>query len=234
MTDVLTLEDVTVGYGDSVVLEGISLGLQEGESLAALGRNGVGKTTLLRTLVGLTTLHGGSIRWRGKDIRDPANPPTGGCRDRLGAPGARHFSLSHGGRAPDGGGAPPGPWNAERVFRLFPLLDKRRQHLGNRLSGGEQQLLAIGRALMLNPSLLLLDEPLEGLAPIIAQDLKRVIGDLVSQSGMTVILVEQHARIALSITRSAIVLERGRIVHRSESAQLSKNPELLHRLLAVA
>ena len=223
-----------MGYGDSVVLEDISLRLPEGESLAVLGRNGVGKTTLLRTLVGLTTVHGGSIRWRGKEIvalpiyrRADAGigwvPQERGIFPSLTVEEHLTAVAHH-----------PGPWSVEGVFRLFPLLDKRRQNLGNRLSGGEQQMLAIGRALMLNPSLLLLDEPMEGLAPIIVQDLKRIIGDLVARSGMTVILVEQHAHIALSITRSAIVLERGRIVHRSESAELSRNPELLHRLLAVA
>ena len=234
MAELLTLEDVTVGYGDSVVLEGISLRLPEGESLAVLGRNGAGKTTLLRTLVGLTTVHGGSICWRGKEI--------------VALPIHRRADVGIGWVPQERGIFPsltveehltavahhPGPWSVERVFRLFPLLGTRRQNLGNRLSGGEQQMLAIGRALMLNPSLLLLDEPMEGLAPIIVQDLKRIIGDLAAQSGMTVILVEQHAHIALSITRSAIVLERGRIVHRSESAELSRNPELLQRLLAVA
>jgi len=234
MAELLTLENVTVGYGEAVVLEGISLSLAEGESLAVLGRNGVGKTTLLRTLVGLTTLHGGSIRWRGKEIGAlPIHrradvgigwvPQERGIFPSLTVEENLTAAAHH-----------RGPWSVERVFELFPMLDKRSQNLGNRLSGGEQQMLAIGRALMLNPSLLLLDEPMEGLAPIIVQDLKRIIRDLVAQSGMAVILVEQHARIALSITQSAIVLERGHIVHRSDSAQLSQDPELLHRLVAVA
>ncbi|HTP57450.1 MAG TPA: ABC transporter ATP-binding protein, partial [Spirochaetia bacterium] len=209
MAELLTLENVTAGYGDAVVLEGTSLRLSEGESLAVLGRNGVGKTTLLRTLVGLTTLHSGSIRWRGREIgKLPVHrradvgigwvPQERGIFPSLTVEENLTAAAHH-----------RGPWTTSRVYQLFPSLDRRRRNLGSRLSGGEQQMLAISRALMLNPSLLLLDEPMEGLAPIIVQDLKRIIADLVTQSGMTVILVEQHARIALSITRSAIVLERG-------------------------
>ncbi|HUI70417.1 MAG TPA: ABC transporter ATP-binding protein [Spirochaetia bacterium] len=234
MAELLTLENVTSGYGDAIVLDGTSFGLAEGESLAVLGRNGVGKTTLLRTLVGLTTLHSGSIRWRGVEIGTlPVHqradvgigwvPQERGIFPSLTVEENLTAAAHH-----------RGPWNVERVYRLFPSLEKRHQNLGNRLSGGEQQMLAIGRALMLNPSLLLLDEPMEGLAPIVVQDLKRIISDLVAESGMAVILVEQHARIALSITQSALVLERGQIVHRSESARLSQDTDLLNRLVAVA
>jgi branched-chain amino acid transport system ATP-binding protein len=130
--------------------------------------------------------------------------------------------------------ARPGHWNAERVYELFPSLAARRTNLGNRLSGGEQQMLAVGRALVLNPRLLLLDEPTEGLAPIVVEELKRVIRDLSEQRGLALILVEQHARLALSLTQNAIVLERGRIAHRSTSAELLKDPEALNRLAAVA
>ncbi len=234
MAELLTLENVTAGYDEAVVLEGTSLNLAEGESLAVLGRNGVGKSTLLRTLVGLTTLRGGSIRWRGREIGNlPIHrradvgigwvPQERGIFPSLTVEENLTAAAHH-----------RGPWNVERVYEIFPSLQRRRQNLGARLSGGEQQMLAIGRALMLNPSLLLLDEPMEGLAPIVVQDLKRIIADLVARSGMTVILVEQHARIALSITRSAIVLERGRIVHRSDSVRLSQDTELLNRLLAVS
>jgi branched-chain amino acid transport system ATP-binding protein len=193
----------------------------------------MGKTTLLRTLVGLTTLRGGSIRWRGRDI---GSLPTYRRADiGIGwVPQERGIFPSLTVQEHLTAVAHPGPWSVGRVYGLFPLLEKRRQNLGSRLSGGEQQMLAIGRALMLNPSLLLLDEPMEGLAPIIVQDLKRIIRDLVAQSGMAVILVEQHAQIALSITQSAIVLDRGRITHRSDSSELSRDPELLNRLVAVA
>ena len=128
----------------------------------------------------------------------------------------------------------PGPWDVERIYGIFPRLKERRANLGNQLSGGEQQMLAIARALMVNPSLLLLDEPMEGLAPIIVQELMVVIGKLVSETGMAVIVVEQHAKLALSLTKSAIVLDRGRVVHRSDSESLRRDPDLLHRLVAVS
>ena len=130
--------------------------------------------------------------------------------------------------------ARPGPWNVARIYEIFPRLAERRAIFGNQLSGGEQQMLAIGRALMVNPALLLLDEPMEGLAPIIVQELMSVIRDLVETAGMAVIVVEQHAKLALSLTRQAIVLERGRVVHRGPSADLLRDPEPLHRLIAVA
>ncbi len=234
MADLLALEDVTAGYGDAVVLEGLSLRLSEGESLAVLGRNGAGKTTLLRTLVGLTTLRAGSVRWRGTEIGALAIhrradvgigwvPQERGIFPSLTVEENLTAAAHH-----------RGAWNVDRVYELFPSLAQRRRNLGNRLSGGEQQMLAIGRALMLNPSLLLLDEPMEGLAPIVVQELKRIISGLAGQHGMAIILVEQHARIALSITQSAIVLERGRVVHRSDSATLAGDTELLNRLVAVA
>ena len=130
--------------------------------------------------------------------------------------------------------ARPGPWTVERVYGIFPRLEERRTNFGNQLSGGEQQMLAIARALMVNPSLLLLDEPMEGLAPIIVQELMGVIRDLIADGGMTVIVVEQHAKLALSLTRQAMVLERGRVVHRSPSEALLDDPQTLHRLVAVS
>lgn len=233
MAELLALENVTAGYGDAVVVEGASLSLDEGESLAVLGRNGVGKTTLLRTIVGLTHLQSGAVRWRRKDIS--------------GMP-VHHRAAAGVGWVPQERGifpsltveehltsvARPGPWTLESVYELFPQLTARRSNLGNRLSGGEQQMVAIGRALMLNPELLLLDEPMEGLAPIVIQGLKRIIRKLATEDGMAVILVEQHARLALSLTRNVIVLERGRITHRSPSDALFRDPDLLHRLVSVA
>jgi branched-chain amino acid transport system ATP-binding protein len=232
MAELLSLENVVAGYGDAIVLEGVSLSFDEGSSLAVLGRNGVGKTTLLMTLIGLTTLHAGAIHWRGKDLA--ALPVHARASAGLGwVPQERgmfpsltvheHLTVV----------ARPGRWNADAIYGLFPALERRRDNLGSRLSGGEQQMLAIARALMLNPSLLLLDEPTEGLAPIIVQELGRIIRSLVEESGMALILVEQHARLALSLTENAIVLERGRIAHRSTSRELLQNEELLHQLVAV-
>ncbi|MDB5776745.1 MAG: transporter ATP-binding protein [Herbaspirillum sp.] len=233
MSELLALENLTAGYGESVVLEDVSFALQEGDSLALLGRNGVGKTSLLVTLMGLTQLHGGRIRWRGNDI---AHVPT--------------YKRAHAGLGwvPQERGmfasltveehltvvARPGPWTLDKIYAAFPRLQERRANMGNQLSGGEQQMLAIARALMVNPRLLLLDEPMEGLAPIIVQELTRVIGRLIEDEGMSVIVVEQHARLALSLTRRAIVLDRGRIVHDSDSRSLLDHPEVLNRLVAVA
>jgi branched-chain amino acid transport system ATP-binding protein len=233
MAELLAIEGLAAGYGDSIVLEDVSLALGEGDSIALLGRNGMGKTTLLMTLMGLTRMHRGLLRWRGADLA--ALPTHRRCRAGLGwVPQERwmypsltveeHLTVV----------ARPGHWNVERVYAVFPRLAERRGNLGNQLSGGEQQMLAIGRALMVNPALLLLDEPMEGLAPIIVQELMSVIRELVTESGMAMIIVEQHARLALALTRDAIVLERGRVVHRAASDALLADPATLHRLVAVS
>jgi branched-chain amino acid transport system ATP-binding protein len=233
MSELLALENVTAGYGESVVLEGISLTMNEGDSLALLGRNGVGKTSLLVTLMGLTRLHGGKIRWRGGDIaRVPtyqrAHAGLGWVpQERFMFPSLtveEHLTVV----------ARPGKWDVKKIYEIFPRLQERRNNMGNQLSGGEQQMLAIARALMVNPKLLLLDEPMEGLAPIIVQELMRVIRKLVIDEGMSVIVVEQHARLALSLTKNAIVLDRGCIVHQSDSESLMQDKEKLDRLVAVA
>jgi len=233
MAELLALDKVSAGYGESVVLEDISLAMQEGDSLALLGRNGVGKTTLLITLMGLTQLHNGAIRWRGADI---ARVPTHRrAQAGLGwVPQERHMFPSLTVEEHLTVVARPGPWNLKRIYDIFPRLQERRANMGNQLSGGEQQMLAIARALMTNPQLLLLDEPMEGLAPIIVQELMRVIRKLISEEGLSVIVVEQHARLALSITRQAIVLDRGRIVHAGSSDSLLADGERLDRLVAVA
>jgi branched-chain amino acid transport system ATP-binding protein len=233
MAELLALDKVSAGYGESVVLEDISLAMQEGDSLALLGRNGVGKTTLLMTLMGLTQLHAGAIRWRGADI---ARVPTHRrAQAGLGwVPQERHMFPSLTVEEHLTVVARPGPWNLKRIYDIFPRLQERRANMGNQLSGGEQQMLAIARALMTNPQLLLLDEPMEGLAPIIVQELMRVIRKLISEEGLSVIVVEQHARLALSITRQAIVLDRGRIVHAGSSDSLLADGERLDRLVAVA
>jgi branched-chain amino acid transport system ATP-binding protein len=233
MAELLAIDGVTAGYGDSVVLEDVSLAVGEGESLAVLGRNGMGKSTLLLTLMGFTRLHRGTMRWRGGNLA--ALSPHARARAGLGwVPQERGMFPSLTVEEHLTSVARPGTWDLKRAYDLFPRLRDRRGNLGNQLSGGEQQMLAIARALMLNPRLLLLDEPMEGLAPIIVQELMNVIGDLVSEGGMTVIVVEQHARLALALTERTIVLERGRIVHRSSSEALLADRQTLDRLVAVA
>ncbi|QOK91174.1 ABC transporter ATP-binding protein [Ralstonia pseudosolanacearum] len=233
MAELLSFESVTAGYGNAVVLDDVSFGLDVGGSLALLGRNGVGKTTLLATLMGFTRLHGGCIRWRGADIARV--PPHRRARAGLGwVPQERWMFPSLTVEEHLTAVARPGAWDVARVYRAFPRLEERRRNLGNQLSGGEQQMVAIARALVTNPALLLLDEPMEGLAPIIVQELGRAIRALVDEGGMAVILVEQHARLALELTRRALVLDRGRIVHASASADLLADAPLLQRLVAVA
>jgi branched-chain amino acid transport system ATP-binding protein len=233
MAELLTVEGVAAGYGSGVVLEEIAFELADGDSLALLGRNGVGKTTLLITLMGLTRLHRGRVRWAGGDLT--ALPTHARAEAGIGwVPQERYVFPSLTVEEHLTVVARPGPWTLARVYEMFPRLRERRANYGRQLSGGEQQMLAIARALMVNPRLLLLDEPMEGLAPIIVQELATTIRGLVEAGGMAVILVEQHAKLALSMTRRALVLDRGRIVHRSDSASLLRDPETLHRLVAVA
>jgi branched-chain amino acid transport system ATP-binding protein len=230
VTALLELDGVRAGYGDSIVLDGVSLTVAEADALAVLGRNGVGKTTLLVTLMGLTRLRGGRLTWRGRDLG--ALPTYQRAHAGLGwVPQERLVFRSLTVHEHLTAVARPGRWTPSRIYELFPGLARRRTNLGDQLSGGEQQMLAIARALMTNPQLLLLDEPLEGLAPIIAQDLVRVIKTLRADAGMAIVVVEQHARIALSLTDHAVVLDRGRIVHRGTSRELLDEPQTLHRLL---
>jgi branched-chain amino acid transport system ATP-binding protein len=233
MAELLALDGVTAGYGDGIVLEDVSLALEEGDSLALLGRNGMGKTTLLVTLMGLTRLRKGALRWRGADLT--ALPTYRRSQSGLGwVPQERYMFPSLTVEEHLTVVARPGRWTVPRIYKVFPRLEERRANFGNQLSGGEQQMLAIARALMVNPSLLLLDEPMEGLAPIIVQELLGVIRDLVADGGMAVIVVEQHAKLALTLTRQAVVLERGRVVHRASSEALLEDPDTLHRLIAVS
>jgi branched-chain amino acid transport system ATP-binding protein len=233
MASLLAVEHVTAGYGDSVILEDVSLDLDEAGSLALLGRNGVGKTTLLLTLMGLTRVKSGKLAWRGADVT--RFPTFRRARAGLGwVPQERFVFPSLSVEEHLTVVARPGAWTLDRVYRMFPQLQERKRNLGNQLSGGEQQMVAIARALMTNPKVLLLDEPMEGLAPIIVQDLMRLIGELVRAREFAVIVVEQHARLALRLTQQAIVLDRGRVVHRSSSAELLDDSATLDRLVAVA
>jgi branched-chain amino acid transport system ATP-binding protein len=226
-------EGLHAGYGEAIVLEGISFALEQGGSLALVGRNGVGKTTLLLTLMGLTRLRRGRLLMRGEDL---SGMPTY-LRARRGLGWVPQERLCFPSLTVDEhllAVARPGPWDLARVYRAFPALEQRRRNLGNQLSGGEQQMLAIARALMTNPSVLLLDEPLEGLAPIVAGAVVKVVRDLVRSGEFAMIIVEQHVRVALSLTEQAIVLDRGRVVHQGASNELLSEPAVLDRLVALA
>ena len=229
----LVLDHVSAGYDEAVVLESISLKLAEGGRLAVLGRNGMGKTTLLTTLMGLTRLFGGSLRWQGTDLG--SLPPHRRAHAGLGwVPQERVIFSALTVEENLTVAARPGHWDLARVYGFFPRIKERCRNMGGQLSGGEQQMLAITRALMLNPKLLLLDEPMEGLAPIIVQELAAAIPRLATESGLSVILVEQHAEQALQLTDNAIVLERGRIVYQGPSHQLLQDKETLNSTVGVA
>jgi branched-chain amino acid transport system ATP-binding protein len=230
MPDALRLSGVRAGYGETVVLEDVGFAVPERGSLAVLGRNGVGKTTLLATVMGLTTFHAGAIEVQGRPI---AGLPVYE-RNRLGigyVPQAREVFPSLSAEENLTVAARPGRWSLERVYELFPRLAERRAAMGNQLSGGEQQMLAIGRALMGNPTLLLMDEPLEGLAPIIVEALLRALERLIRDDALAVVLVEQAARVALRVTERALVLNRGRMIYDGPSAYLLEDAELLTSLV---
>jgi branched-chain amino acid transport system ATP-binding protein len=228
----LALRNVRAGYGDAVVCDDISLEVPENGSLAVLGRNGVGKSTLLLTIMGFTQVRRGTIHWRGRDIsRQPAHE-----RARAGIGWVAQEREIFPSLTVDENltvAARDGRWDLAAIFALFPRLQERRLNTGSQLSGGEQQMLAIARALMTNPALLLLDEPLEGLAPIIVEELSKAIGRMMADEGTAVILVEQHAAIALSLTTDAILLERGSIVHRAPSAELRRDTATLERYIGM-
>jgi len=228
----LVLENIEAGYGATVIVERISLAVPSGGTLAVLGRNGVGKTTLLATIMGHTNLRAGRIDFAGADIS--RLPPYRRARLGIGfVPQEREVfrsltvaeNLSVAARA--------GAWSIERVYDLFPPLAARRNNRGNQLSGGEQQMLAIGRALMGNPSLLLMDEPLEGLAPVIVDGLLTALDRLKREDNLAMVLIEQHARIALEFASEAIVLDRGAIVFSGGSRDLLTDPDRLHQLIGV-
>ena len=233
MSELLRIEKLSAGYGEAVVLHDISLAIGEGQTLALLGRNGTGKTTLIDTLAGATRQHGGTIALGGRALHKLPS------HERAAAgigwvPQERNIFKSLTVHENLTAVERPGKWTAARVYEMFPRLAERKGNLGTQLSGGEQQMLAVGRALVLNPRLLLLDEPLEGLAPIIVEELLRAIRRIAREEGLAAIIVEQHPQAILAISDEAVVLDHGTVVHAERAAVLREQPEVLGRLLGVA
>jgi branched-chain amino acid transport system ATP-binding protein len=233
MANALELSRISAGYGETVVLEDVSLALSKGESISIIGRNGVGKTTLLATVMGHTTLHKGDVALAGQSIaRVPVHR-----RALMGlgfVPQEREIFPSLSVRENLEVAARPGEWTQARIFELFPNLKARLSNKGNQLSGGEQQMLSIARALLTNPAVLLMDEPTEGLAPVIVEALAAVLARLRKAGGLSIILVEQNSRVALEFSPRTIVMDKGRIVYDGESAPLRADPERLAKFIGVA
>src|SRR5438045_8097927 len=232
MADLLTIDQLSAGYGEAVVLGGVSLSIAEGQSLALLGRNGMGKTTLVNSIVGVTRYRGGTITLDGRDI-SRLRPDQRAHAGVGWVPQERNIFKSLTVEENLTAVARPGPWTVERIYELFPRLSERRRNLGNQLSGGEQQMLAVGRALILNPRVMLLDEPLEGLAPILVEELLRALRRIIRDEGMSAILVEQNAQKVLGVTDRAAILERGTVVYEAASADLLADRAVLESYLGV-
>jgi len=233
MSDLLAIDNLRAGYGEAVVLPSMSLTLGEGQVLALLGRNGTGKTTLINSIVGVTRRFGGTLTLGGLDIT--AMRPDQRARAGIGwVPQERNIFRSLTVEENMTAVAQPGPWTVDKVYEMFPRLRERRGNFGNQLSGGEQQMLAIGRALTLNPKVLLLDEPTEGLAPIIVEELLRALGTITRAGGICSVIVEQNAQKILGLADRVVILERGAIVHDAASAALKADPTVLERYLGVA
>ncbi len=233
MAELLKVENLSAGYGEAVVLNNVSVSLDQGKTLALLGRNGTGKTTFMNTLAGATRQHGGSITFDGVALHKV--PLHQRAQAGIGwVPQERNIFKSLTVDENLTAVARPGPWTPQRAYEMFPRLAERKTNLGTQLSGGEQQMLAVARALVLNPKLLLLDEPLEGLAPIIVQELLRAIRRITREEGLSAIIVEQHPQAILAISDVAAVLDRGTVVHSGSAQSLLDQPELLDRLLGVA
>src|SRR5450631_2217010 len=229
----LELDKVFAGYGETVVLEDIRLALDAGETLSIIGRNGVGKTTLLAAVMGHTNLHGGRVALHGKDVSQLATYKR--VSAGLGyAPQEREIFPSLSLRENLEVAARPGSWSIQTVFELFPRLAERADNRGNQLSGGEQQMLAIGRALIGNPTVVLMDEPSEGLAPVIVEELARAVKRLAEMDRLTLVVVEQNTRLALAISPRTIIMDRGRIVYDGASEALKESPEMLERMIGVS
>jgi branched-chain amino acid transport system ATP-binding protein len=231
MPEALRLCGVSAGYGETVVLEGIDLALAQGESLSVIGRNGVGKSTLLATIMGHTTLHAGSIALDARRI-DGAAVYRRALAGLGFVPQEREIFPSLTVRENLELGARPGRWSVERVFELFPNLAERLELAGTQLSGGEQQMLAIARALLTNPNVLLMDEPTEGLAPVIVQALTKVLARLRAEGRLAILLVEQNSRVALEFSERTMVMDKGRIVYDGASSRLRDDPDYLASLVA--
>ena len=233
MADLLTIEQLSAGYGEAVVLGGVSLSIAEGQSLALLGRNGMGKTTLVNSIVGVTRYRGGTITLDGRDISRMR--PDQRAHAGVGwVPQERNIFKSLTVEENLTAVARPGKWTTAKVFAMFPRLQERRHNLGNQLSGGEQQMLAVGRALILNPRIMLLDEPLEGLAPILVEELLVALQRIIREERISAILVEQNAKKILGIVDRAVIIERGGIVHESDSLSLRNDQATLETYLGVA
>jgi branched-chain amino acid transport system ATP-binding protein len=240
MAELLQVKDLSAGYGEAVVLHDVSISIEQGQTLALLGRNGTGKTTLINTLAGATRQHGGSILL-GATVLHKLPSHERAAAGIGWVPQERnifksltvHENLTAVAR-PARAGRASSPWTPARVYELFPRLAERRGNLGTQLSGGEQQMLALGRALVLNPTLLLLDEPCEGLAPIIVQELLRAIRRITREEGLSAIIVEQHPQAILAISDTAAVLDHGTVVYAGTARSLQEQPALLDKLLGVA
>ena len=233
MAELLRVAGLSAGYGEAVVVQGVDFALEAGRSLALLGRNGTGKTTLLNTLIGVTRRHGGTIAVAGRDVTALASHQRAAAGIGW-VPQERNIFKSLTVDENLTAVARPGPWTPKRTYEMFPRLEERKANLGNQLSGGEQQMLAVARALVLNPKLLLLDEPLEGLAPIIVHELLRSIERLVLQEGLSAIIVEQNPRTILPITERAVVLDRGSVAHEGASEELLADRQRLERWLSAS
>lgn len=228
----LSLRNVSAGYGEGIVLDDVSLDIMPGTGLALLGRNGVGKSTLIQTIMGFTHLSAGQILWRGEDI-SKLKPHQ---RARVGIgwiSQERDIFASLSVAENLNVVARPGAWDMAKIYTLFPRLAERAENRGNQLSGGEQQMLAIGRTLMTNPELLLLDEPLEGLAPIVVEELSAAIVEMAQEGGMTLMIVEQHAEVALAMCDEAIIIERGQVAHRGSAKKLAGDDATLERFIGL-
>ncbi len=232
MLELLAIEHLAAGYGEAVVLSDLSLSVAEGQSLALLGRNGMGKTTLVNSIVGVTRYRGGTIRLGGRDIT--ALRPDQRAHAGIGwVPQERNIFKSLTVDENLTAVARPGPWTPDKVYRLFSRLAERRGNLGNQLSGGEQQMLAVGRALVLNPRLILLDEPLEGLAPILVEELLAALRRVIRDEGLSAILVEQNAQKVLGFTDRVAIIERGSIVYEGDSAAVKTDRRVLENYLSL-
>lgn len=235
----LSVNNLSAGYGEAVILQHISFQMTAGETLALLGRNGTGKTSLIDTLAGATRQHQGEIILDGIALHKlpsykRANAGIGWVPQERNIFKSLtvHENLTAVARQPEKSGSGV-HWTPDRVYQFFPRLAERKLNLGTQLSGGEQQMLAVGRALVTNPRLLLLDEPLEGLAPIIVEELLKAISRLTREEGLSAIIVEQHPQAILAISDQAIVLDQGQVVHSSSAESLLQQPEVLAKLLGV-